>query len=31
LFSVDADFTAAELDRYADHAVRYFLAACGRV
>jgi TetR/AcrR family transcriptional repressor of mexJK operon len=30
MFSVDLDFTPAELDRYADEAVRIFLAAYGR-
>jgi TetR/AcrR family transcriptional regulator, mexJK operon transcriptional repressor len=29
MFSVDLDFTQAELDRYADEAVRIFLAAYG--
>jgi hypothetical protein len=27
MFSVDLDFSPAELDRYADEAVRIFLAA----
>jgi TetR/AcrR family transcriptional regulator, mexJK operon transcriptional repressor len=30
MFSVDVDFSPAELDRYADEAVRIFLAAYGR-
>ena len=30
MFSVDAEFTEAELLRYADDAVRVFLAAYGQ-
>jgi TetR/AcrR family transcriptional regulator, mexJK operon transcriptional repressor len=30
MFSIDLDFSPAELDRYADEAVRIFLAAYGR-
>jgi TetR/AcrR family transcriptional regulator, mexJK operon transcriptional repressor len=30
MFSVDLDFSPAELDRYADEAVRIFLAAYGQ-
>jgi TetR/AcrR family transcriptional repressor of mexJK operon len=31
MFSVDMDFSAAELERYADEAVRVFLAAYGQI